>query len=138
MFVTELEFQSALIRRLKKMGMYVRNIPDIGNTKKPFDISINYNGLWGALELKIIKTKKEPTDDQVYKKLYPHQVANLREFQNWKSQWISWIIAYHGYTNSIRFYILRDGDKGLELYNRSHWPWESDHLENLINLIFKK
>lgn len=64
------------------MHFYVRNIPDIGNVKKPFDLSANYKGIGAAFELKIVKTQKEPTPEGVYKMLYPHQVANLLQFQS--------------------------------------------------------
>lgn len=41
-YSNEKEFQTALIKRLNIIGFYVRNIPDIGNIKKPFDLSANY------------------------------------------------------------------------------------------------
>lgn len=43
-YKSEKDFQSAFIKRLQSEGIYVRNIPDIGNTRKPFDISLNYLG----------------------------------------------------------------------------------------------
>ena len=42
-YVSEAEFQSAVIKRLKDLKFYVRNIPDIGNVRKPFDVSVNYS-----------------------------------------------------------------------------------------------
>ena len=136
-FNSEFEFQSALIRRLKSMGMYCRNIPDIGNTKKPFDLSVNYNGKGWALELKIVKTQKEPTEDAVYKKLYPHQIANLLEFQSWKSQWISKVIAYHGWENTVRIYnISKEWEQvRLSLLKKTYRDWKE--LEEIFDLIFK-
>lgn len=136
MFNSELEFQSALIKRLKRMWMYVRNIPDIWNTKKPFDISVNYKWKWWALELKIVKTKKEPTPDIVYKKLYPHQVANLLEFQSWKSQWISKVIAYHGCTNSVWVYDVVSENWEVRLSETYNFGYEWNELEKVFDLIF--
>lgn len=136
MFKSEFEFQSALIKRLKAMGMYCRNIPDIGNVRKPFDLSVNYKGKGWALELKIVTTLKAPTPDAVYKKLYPHQVANLLEFQSWKSQWISKVIAYHGYTNSVWFYdVVKEWEQvWLSEYSLCKREW--DELEKIFELIF--
>ena len=135
-FSSEFEFQSALIRRLKAMGMYRRNIPDIGNTKKPFDLSVNYKGRGWALELKIIKTQKEPTPENVYKKLYPHQIANLLEFQSWKSQWVSRVIAYHGWTNSVRIYTIRKDWEQVRLKESCHYERFDKNLEEHFDLIF--
>lgn len=135
-FSSEFEFQSALIRRLKAMWMYCRNIPDIGNTKKPFDLSVNYKGKWWAFELKIIKTQKEPTADAVYKKLYPHQVANLLDFQSWKSQWISKVFAYHGWTNSVYIYSIINENWQVRLEENKHFSRNSQDLELYLYLIF--
>lgn len=135
-FKSEFEFQSALIKRLKAMWMYCRNIPDIGNTKKPFDLSVNYHGRWWALELKIDKAKSEPTPDRIYKKLYPHQVANLLEFQSWKSQWVSRVIAYHGYTNSVWIYTLRNDWDQVRLKESTHYDRNDRNLEEHFELIF--
>ena len=135
-FSSEFEFQSALIRRLKKMGMYCRNIPDIGNTKKPFDLSVNYKGKWWAFELKIDKAKSDPTPDRIYKKLYPHQVANLRDFKSWKSQWISKVFAYHGCTNSVWVYDLVNKNDQFSLKLTSYFDRDSDTLEREMELIF--
>lgn len=135
-FNSEFEFQSALIRRLKAMGMYCRNIPDIGNTKKPFDLSVNYKGKGWAFELKIDKAKSTPTEDRILKKLYPHQIANLLEFQSWKSQWISKVIAYHGWTNSVWIYdvVMKEWQVWLILSNS--FSWLSNNLEEYFDLIF--
>lgn len=135
-FKSEFEFQSALIKRLKAMGMYCRNIPDIGNTKKPFDVSVNYKGKGWALELKIDKAKSEPTPDRIYKKLYPHQIANLLEFQSWKSQWISRVIAYHGWSNSVWIYTLYNENDQVILEERRNFSRDSNELEEYFELIF--
>ena len=136
MFKSELEFQTALVKRLKAMGMYVRNIPDIGNVRKPFDLSVNYKGKWAAFELKIDHAKSKPTPYRIYQKLYPHQIANLLEFQSWKSQWISKVIAYHGWSNSVRIYsIVNWWDKvELRLWPRCDREW--DELERIFELLF--
>jgi hypothetical protein len=136
MFKSEFEFQSALIRRLKNMGMYCRNIPDIGNVRKPFDLSVNYKGKGWALELKIDHAKSNPTPERIFKKLYPHQVANLLEFQSWKSQWISKVIAYHGCTNSVWFYdVVKEWDQvSLREWPRCGREW--NELERIFELIF--
>lgn len=136
MFSSEFEFQSALIRRLKAMGMYCRNIPDIGNTKKPFDLSVNYKCKWWAFELKIDKSKSEPTEERIYKKLYPHQVANLLEFQSWKSQWISKVFAYHGWTNSVYIYSIINENWQVRLEENKHFSRDSQDLELYLYLIF--
>lgn len=136
MFSSEFEFQSALIRRLKAMGMYCRNIPDIGNTKKPFDLSVNYKCKWWAFELKIDKSKSEPTEERIYKKLYPHQVANLLEFQSWKSQWISKVICYHGWTNSVWVYDLVMKEWQVWLVLSHSFSRLSNNLEEYFDLIF--
>ena len=136
MFKSEFEFQSALIKRLKAMGMYCRNIPDIGNTKKPFDVSINYKWKWGALELKIDKAKSKPTPYRIYQKLYPHQIANLLEFQSWKSQWISRVIAYHGWSNSVWIYTLYNENGKVILEERRNFNRDSNELEEYFELIF--
>lgn len=136
MFKSESEFQSALIRRLKNMGMYCRNIPDIGNVKKPFDLSVNYSGKGWALELKIDKAKSEPTPDRIYKKLYPHQIANLLEFQSWKSQWVSRVIAYHGCTNSVWIYTIRSDWDQTRLKESAHYERDDKNLEEYFDLIF--
>lgn len=135
-FKTELEFQTALVKRLKNMGMYVRNIPDIGNVRKPFDLSVNYRGKWWALELKIDHAKSEPTSDRIYKKLLPHQIANLLEFQSWKSQWVSRVIAYHGCTNSVWIYTLRNDWAQVWLNESAHYDRDSKELEEFFDLIF--
>lgn len=136
MFNSEFEFQSALIKRLKAMGMYCRNIPDIGNVKKPFDLCINYKGKGWALELKIDKSKGEPTEERIFKKLYPHQVANLLEFQSWKSQWISKVIAYHGWTNSVWIYdVVKEWDQ-IRLVLSNSFNWLGNCLEDYFDLIF--
>lgn len=137
MFNSELEFQSALIRRLKELWAYCRNIPDIWNTKKPFDLSINYNRIWWAFELKIIKTQKAPTPEAVYKKLYAHQIANLIQFQSWKSWWISRVIAYHDKTDSVYFYTIDTTNVNPTLSESSSWLWNSDYIKNEIDLIFR-
>lgn len=135
-FKSEFEFQSALIKRLKAMGMYCRNIPDIGNTKKPFDVSINYKGKWGALELKIDKAKSNPTPYRIYQKLYPHQIANLLEFQSWKSQWVSRVIAYHGCTNSVWIYVLHNENGEVTFEETKNFCRDSNELEEYFELIF--
>ena len=135
-FSSEFEFQSALIRRLKAMGMYCRNIPDIGNTKKPFDLSVNYKGKGWALELKIDKAKSNPTTDRIRKKLYPHQIANLLEFQSWKSQWVSRVIAYHGWTNSVWIYTVRKDWEQVWLNESIHFDRFDKKLEEYFDLIF--
>ena len=118
------------------MGMYCRNIPDIGNTKKPFDLSVNYKGKWWAFELKIDKAKSDPTEERIYKKLYPHQVANLLEFQSWKSQWISRVIAYHGWTNSVWIYsLIKEWDQ-VRLMLENKYSWLSNYIEEYFDLIF--
>lgn len=135
-FNSEFEFQSALIRRLKAMGMYCRNIPDIGNVRKPFDLSVNYKGKGWAFELKIDKAKSDPTPDRIYKKLYLHQIANLLEFQSWKSQWISRIIAYHGWTNSVWIYTITMEKEQARLIFEDKFEWFDKNLDKHFDLIF--
>lgn len=135
-FKSEFEFQSALIKRLKAMWAYCRNIPDIWNTKKPFDLSVNFKRTGGALELKIDKAKSNPTPERIYKKLYPHQIANLLEFQSWKSQWVSRVIVYHGCTNSVWFYTIRNRWDKVQLMESWHYSRESKEIENHFELIF--
>lgn len=101
-FKTELEFQTYILKALKKRWWFVRNIPDIGNTKKPFDASGNWDWWWVAFEFKLSKNKTEPSDEHFYKKLYPHQIASLLEFEAPMSKgksfvicaWNEWVYVY--------------------------------------------
>lgn len=103
-FKSEKEFQIAYLKGLTKKWAFVRNIPDIWNTKKPFDAfwCIKWKGL--ALEFKIDKAASDSTEERILKKLYPHQVANLLEFQ--KAGWVSMVISYHMVTDTIFNYSI--------------------------------
>lgn len=126
MFKSELEFQTAFIKVVRKEWMYVRNISDIGNVKKPFDAFWTYKWKWIAMEYKIVKTKKEPTEESVFKMLYPHQFVNLLDFKSWKSKWISYVIAYHMETDSIFFYDV-NSNWTLKLNDVIKW-WDNNKL----------
>lgn len=134
-FNSEFDFQTALIKRLKDMWAYVRNIADIWNIKKPFDISMNYLTKWWALELKIVKTKKEPLPEDVYKKLLPHQIVNLLDFQWWKSMWVALAIAYHTETDKVFCYKLTKWEK-ISINQLYVWTREWQWLNSFFNLIF--
>ena len=54
-FKSEKEFQTAYLKGLAKKCAFVRNIPDIWYTKKPFDAFWCMKGTWLALEFKIEK-----------------------------------------------------------------------------------
>lgn len=137
-YSNEKEFQIALIKRLNTIGFYVRNIPDIGNTKKPFDLSANYMWLGAAFELKIVKTQKEPTPEGVYKMLYPHQVANLLQFKTWLSQGVSLVFAYHDKTNKTFVYWIQQEWTAGKLTELASIELGSMEFPLLIDLIFKK
>lgn len=100
-FNSEKEFQTRFIKYLGRKGFYVRNIPDIWNTKKPFDLFGCFDSVGHAFELKIDKTESMSTPERIQKKLYPHQIANLIQFQWWRSKWKSYVVSYHQKTNTI-------------------------------------
>lgn len=125
-FNNELEFQTWLIKDMKMLWAYVRNIPDIWMTRKPFDVSANYLGKWLALELKIDYSKTASTPDRIYKKLYPHQIANLLEFKWKNSQWISIVLSYHAREKNVYVYdIINENDKvwlkEIKIVPRENW-----------------
>lgn len=105
-FKSEKEFQTAYLKELTKKWAFVRNIPDIWNTKKPFDAfwCIKWKGL--ALEFKIDKASSDSTEERILKKLYPHQVANLLEFQ--KAKWAAMVISYHMSSDMIFNYSITE------------------------------
>lgn len=105
-FKSEKEFQTAYLKGLTKKWAFVRNIPDIWNTKKPFDAfwCIKWKGL--ALEFKIDKATSDSTEERILKKLYPHQVANLLEFQ--KAEWVAMVISYHMNSDMIFNYSITE------------------------------
>lgn len=105
-FKSEKEFQTAYLKELAKKWAFVRNIPDIWNTKKPFDAfwCMKWKGL--ALEFKIDKASSDSTEERILKKLYPHQVANLLEYQ--KVGWVAMVISYHMNSDSIFNYSITE------------------------------
>lgn len=115
-FKTELEFQTRCLKTLKKHKRFVRNIPDIGNTKKPFDASWNWSWRWVAFEFKLSKNKKEPDKDHFHKKLYPHQIASLLEFQGPNSYWRSFVIC--AWEDLIFIYWLEEDWSSLYLHGK--------------------
>lgn len=100
-FNSEKEFQTWFIKWLEGKWFYVRNIPDIWNTKKPFDLFWCFDWMGHAFELKIDKSESMSTPERIIKKLYPHQIANLIKFKSWKSKWRSYVICYHQKTNTM-------------------------------------
>ena len=105
-FKSEKEFQTAYLKELAKKWAFVRNIPDIWNTKKPFDAFWCMLGKGLALEFKIDKASSESTEERILKKLYPHQVANLLEYQ--KAGWVAMVISYHMNSDSIFNYSITE------------------------------
>lgn len=105
-FKSEKEFQTAYLKKLAKKWAFVRNIPDIWNTKKPFDAFWCMNGKGLALEFKIDKASSDSTEERILKKLYPHQVANLLEYQ--KAGWVAMVISYHMNSDSIFNYSITE------------------------------
>lgn len=136
-YKSEKEFQTALIKRFQKEWFYIRNIPDIWNTKKPFDISANYKWHWGAFELKYVKTQKEPTAEAVLKMLYPHQVANLLQFSGRRSRGISLVFAYHVLSNKTFCYKILDDNWGVYLKELFNSELNSKEFFDHIDLIFR-
>lgn len=136
-YISEAEFQSAVIKRLKDLKFYVRNIPDIGNVRKPFDVSVNYSWIWGALELKIIKTAKAPTPESVYKMLYPHQVANLFLFKNWESQGVSFVMAYYANSNLTYVYDVVGEETSVRLEELGSFFLNSEEFKEFFCLKFR-
>ena len=135
-FKSEFEFQSALIKQLKQLWAYVRNIADIWRVQKPFDISMNFLWKWWALELKIWKLKSRPKPDQMIKKLYPHQIANLIEFSWWKSQGISLVIAYDATHNEVIIYEIYPVKDKVVLHELKSFEWETWCAQKILDLFF--
>lgn len=136
-FNNELEFQTWLIKDMKMLWAYVRNIPDIWRIQKPFDVSANYLGKWLALELKIDKSKSASTPDRIFKKLYPHQIANLLEFKWGNSQWISIVLSYNASDNNVYVYDVVDENDEVRLnqiavIQRATWC-----SKKILDLFFK-
>lgn len=135
-FKNEFQFQSAIIKQLSGFWAYVRNIEDIWNKRKPFDISMNYLGKWWALELKYVTYKTWVTPERVMEKLYPHQVANLFQFCTGKSQGVSLVIAYNATDDTVRVYWIQQVDWQVVLKEKKHFEWGNECMKNILHLFF--
>ena len=68
----------------KYKWIFLYTIKNFGNSLKPFDIFGCRKWKMIALEWKFHYWKKEPTPEQVFKKLEPHQVLSLyKVLQSW-------------------------------------------------------
>lgn len=121
---------------MSNLWFYVHNIPDIGNVRKPFDMFATYKWKGIALELKIVKTQKNPYPEWVLKMLYPHQIANLLKYKWWLSQWISYVIAYHASTNKMYIYDINEEKWEVWLSERIIIDFDSEEIRKHFMLQF--
>lgn len=134
-FRNEFQFQSAVIKQLTNFWAYVRNIADIANVRKPFDISMNYMWKWWALELKHVTYKSWVTPERVMAKLYPHQIANLLQFCTGKSQGVSLIITYNASDNTVRVHWVQQVNWQVSLIEINHFERDDECMGNILYLF---
>lgn len=84
----------------KYKWIFLYTIKNFGNSLKPFDIFGCRNWKMIALEGKFHYWKKEPTSEQIFKKLEPHQVLSLyKVMQAW---WYPCVVCYYNW-NFIKY-----------------------------------